>query len=104
MNCVLLSGGLFQIYSNIKENYLSYEDITDKLIKMLEKSLEDKEQTIRAQQNQIDMLIKSNALLTQRLEDKQQQEKEVIVSESPSAAAAAQKQSWFKRFFCSSQE
>ena len=33
MNCVLLSGGLFQIYSNIKENYLSYEDITNKLIK-----------------------------------------------------------------------
>jgi excisionase family DNA binding protein len=76
----------------------SEKDITDKLIKMLEKSLEDKEQTIRAQQNQIDMLIKSNALLTQRLEDKQPQEKEVIVSESPSAAAAA-KQSWFKRFF-----
>ena len=33
MNCVLLSGGLFQIYSYIKENYLSYEDITNKLIK-----------------------------------------------------------------------
>ena len=37
MNCVLLSGGLFQIYSNIKENYLSYEDITNKLIKSLSK-------------------------------------------------------------------
>ena len=32
MNCILLSGGLFQIYSNIKENYLSYDDMTNKLI------------------------------------------------------------------------
>ena len=32
MNCILLSGGLFQIYSNIKENYLTYEDIKNKLI------------------------------------------------------------------------
>ena len=31
MNCILLSGGLFQIYSNIKENYLSYEDLTNKI-------------------------------------------------------------------------
>ncbi len=31
MNCILLSGGLFQIYSNIVEDYLSYEDITNKL-------------------------------------------------------------------------
>ena len=34
MNCVLLQGGLFQIYSNIKENYLSYEDIANKLVKL----------------------------------------------------------------------
>ena len=33
INCVLLSGGLFQIYSNIKENYISYEDMKNKLIK-----------------------------------------------------------------------
>ena len=33
MNCILLSGGLFQIYSNNKENYLSYKDISNKLIK-----------------------------------------------------------------------
>ena len=33
MNCVLLQGGLFQIYSNIKENYLSYDDIANKLVK-----------------------------------------------------------------------
>ena len=32
MNCILLSGGLFQIYSNFKENYLSYDDIVNKLI------------------------------------------------------------------------
>ena len=32
MNCILLSGGLFQIYSNIKENYISYEDMTNKLL------------------------------------------------------------------------
>ena len=31
MNCVILAGGLFQIYSNIKENYLSYEDIINKI-------------------------------------------------------------------------
>ena len=31
MNCILLTGGLFQIYSNIKENYLSYEDLIEKL-------------------------------------------------------------------------
>ena len=31
MNCILLSGGLFQIYSNIKDNYLSYEDLIKKL-------------------------------------------------------------------------
>ena len=31
MNCILLSGGLFQIYSNINENYLSYEDLTSKI-------------------------------------------------------------------------
>ena len=31
MNCILLSGGLFQIYSNIKENYLSYEDLINKI-------------------------------------------------------------------------
>ena len=33
MNCILFSGGLYQIYSNIKENYLSYEDLTDKISK-----------------------------------------------------------------------
>ena len=33
MNCILLSGGLFQIYSNNKESYLSYKDISNKLIK-----------------------------------------------------------------------
>ena len=32
MNCILLSGGLFQIYSNYKDNYLSYEDLTNKLL------------------------------------------------------------------------
>ena len=32
MNCILLSGGLFQIYSNFKENYLSYDDMANKLI------------------------------------------------------------------------
>ena len=31
MNCILLSGGLFQIYSNIKENYFSYEDLINKI-------------------------------------------------------------------------
>lgn len=83
-----------------QSNEQNEKDITDKLIKMLEKSLEDKENTIRAQQSQIDMLIKSNAMLMQRLEDKQQ-EKEVIVSEPPKAAANEndRKQSWFKRFF-----
>ena len=34
MNCILLSGGLFQIYSNINENYLSYEDLSNKIIKL----------------------------------------------------------------------
>ena len=34
MNCILFSGGLFQIYSNIKENYLSYEDLSDKISKL----------------------------------------------------------------------
>ena len=37
MNCVLLSGGLFQIYTNNEENFLSYEDIANKLIKTLAK-------------------------------------------------------------------
>ena len=37
MNCILLSGGLFQIYSNIKENYLAYEDIANELIKTFSK-------------------------------------------------------------------
>ena len=37
MNCVLLSGGLFQIYANNEENYLSYEDIANKLIKSYSK-------------------------------------------------------------------
>ena len=37
MNCILLSGGLFQIYSNIKENYLTYEDIANELIKIFSK-------------------------------------------------------------------
>lgn len=66
----------------------------DQLISMLQKALEDKEQTIRAQQNQIDMLIKSNAMLTARLEDK-----------SGEAAAAVdlqptkQKISFFDRLF-----
>ena len=32
MNCILLSGGLFQIYSNIVEDYLSYEDLTNKIL------------------------------------------------------------------------
>ena len=31
MNCILLSGGLFQIYSNHKENYLSYRDMMSKV-------------------------------------------------------------------------
>ena len=34
MNCIILSGGLFQIYSNIIENYLSYEDLSNKLMKL----------------------------------------------------------------------
>ena len=37
MNCILLSGGLFQVYSNFKENYLTYEDIANKLIKAFSK-------------------------------------------------------------------
>lgn len=93
--------------NNENKSEQSEKDRTDKLIEMLQKSLEDKENTIRAQQNQIDMLIKSNAMLTKRLEieDKQQkeQEKEIIVTEQPKAAAE-QKQSWFKRLFGSSQE
>ena len=32
MNCVLLSGGLFQIYSNIKDNYLLYKNLEKKLL------------------------------------------------------------------------
>ena len=31
MKCILLSGGLFQIYSSINENILSYEDLANKL-------------------------------------------------------------------------
>lgn len=51
------------------------------LIEMLQKALDEKEQTIKAQQNQIDMLIKSNAMLTARLEDKHQQEETIIEAE-----------------------
>ena len=31
MNCIILSGGLFQIYSNTTDNYLSYDTLSNKL-------------------------------------------------------------------------
>ena len=34
MNCFLLSGGLFQIYSNPIEYFISYEDISNKALRM----------------------------------------------------------------------
>ena len=74
---------------NSGNNVGKIESTTEKtenaiLIEMLQKALDEKEQTIKAQQNQIDMLIKSNAMLTARLEDKQQaqeQKESVIVAE-----------------------
>ena len=89
------------IEQNENKTEQSEHDITDKLIKMLEKSLEDKEQTIRAQQNQIDMLIKSNAMLTQRLEDKQQKKDDIIITEQPQAAADREL-SWWQKLFSGS--
>lgn len=91
------------IEQNENKSAQNEKEITDKLIKMLEKSLEDKENTIRAQQNQIDMLIKSNAMLTQRLEDKQQQKEDVIVSNS-SEAAVDRELPWWKRLFNGSRQ
>ena len=41
MKCILLSGGLFQIYSNINENILSYEDLTNKLYLKYPKAKKD---------------------------------------------------------------
>ena len=38
MNCFLLSGGLFQIYSNPIDYFISYEDITNKAIKLYSSS------------------------------------------------------------------
>ena len=41
MNCILLSGGLYQIYSNINENILSYEDLANKLYQRYSNSKKD---------------------------------------------------------------
>ena len=34
MNCFLLSGGLFQIYSNPIDYFISYEDISNKALRL----------------------------------------------------------------------
>ena len=41
MKCILLSGGLFQIYSNINENILSYEDLANILYLKYSKAKKD---------------------------------------------------------------
>jgi predicted SnoaL-like aldol condensation-catalyzing enzyme len=51
MNCILLSGGLFQIYSNFKENYLSYEDIANKLIQKFSKENSNTAEIFKKYQN-----------------------------------------------------
>lgn len=85
------------------------QDVNAKLIEMLQKSLEDKENTIRAQQNQIDMLIKSNAMLTNKvaaLEDKSQEPPQDIVFNEQAATAAPtepkqeqDKKHWWQKIF-----
>lgn len=85
--------------NNENVNEQSEKDFTNKLIEMLQKSLEDKENTIRAQQNQIDMLIKSNAMLTKRLEIEDKQEKDKVIVSEPPKATAEPKQSWFRKLF-----
>lgn len=87
--------------------------INERLISMLEKSLADKEDTIKAQQKQIEMLLTTNAALTAKvtmLEDKSQERQQDIVVNEQSAAAPTpseqtteqeqpQKESWWKRLF-----
>lgn len=93
-----------------EKNAESAQDINTKLIEMLQKSLEDKENTIRAQQNQIDMLIKSNAMLTNKvaaLEDKSQEPpQDIVVNEQAAAAAPTEqkqeqnnKKHWWNKIF-----
>ncbi len=95
---------------NDKENAQTAQTINDKLISMLEKSLADKEETIKAQQKQIEMLITTNAALTAKLtmlEDKSQKQNDIF--ESNQAAAANQseqteeepkiKKRWWEKLF-----
>lgn len=95
---------------NDNQNAQTAQTINDKLISMLEKSLADKEETIKAQQKQIEMLITTNAALTAKLtmlEDKSQKQNDIF--ESNQAAAANQseqteeepkiKKRWWEKLF-----
>lgn len=85
------------------------QTINERLISMLEQSLTDKEDTIKAQQKQIEMLLTTNAALTAKvamLEDKSKETHDIVVNEqaapTPSEQPTEQEQkkvSWWKRIF-----
>ena len=84
--------------ANTEKENEKIEKISQKLIEMLEKQLDEKEETIKAQQITIDNLIKANTMLTLKLEDKEQKQenesanKEDLIQEP-------KKKNWFKRLF-----
>ncbi len=91
----------------------NHAGLDERLFEVLQKALEEKENTIKAQQNQIDMLIKSNAMLINKialLEDKSQEPSEEVEPFENDAVAAGntepepqqektQKEGFWKRIF-----
>jgi plasmid maintenance system antidote protein VapI len=97
--------------NNNQNDAQTAQNINEKLIAMLEKSLTDKEDTIKAQQKQIEMLLTTNAALTAKvamLEDKSQEQKDIVIHEPSVAAPTSSEQtteqeqpklSWWQRLF-----
>jgi len=94
---------------NDNNNAQSVHSINLKLISMLEKSLSDKEDTIKAQQKQIEMLLTTNAALTAKialLEDKSQAKEDIVINNQAAAANQSEsteqepkKKRWWQIFF-----
>jgi predicted RND superfamily exporter protein len=87
-----------------KETAKTANDTEQQLIQMLQKALEDKENTIRSQQLTIDTLLKTNTALTARmalLEEKSQQPQEPIIIEQAETARPQEEKKlhWWNKLF-----
>ena len=92
--------------NNTKQTAKTANSTEQKLIEMLEKALEDKENTIRNQQATIDSLLKTNTVLTARvamLEDKSHEPQEpIIINHNPTESEPTESNNkihWWQKLF-----